>query len=181
MQDILQSQRIYVSEVEMYEDGVQIGTDLLCDHRNIIQWHIMSLLPLVQLDSSHAITYPLYESCRLALIIFGVGVTFPLPPQSTPLKTLGRMLKLELQLHQHEAQNSSPSALNLYMWILTLGCITTTNSPERDWFIDQLRLHIACHGPSTWNDFRAELKSILWLDSACGMAGKIIWNDVMGS
>ena len=181
MQSILQSQRIYVSEIEMYEDGVQIGIDLLCDHRNIIQWHIMSLLPSIQLDSSHAITYPLYESCRLALIIFGVGVTFPLPPQSTPLKTLGRMLKLELQSHNCEAPDLSPSALDLYLWILTLGCIAAIDSPERAWFIDQLRVRIAYHGPSTWHDFQAELKSILWLDSACGMPGKIIWNDVMRS
>ncbi len=94
MQTIFQCHRKYVSEVEMYEDGMPVGIDMLCDHRNIIQWHIMSLLPSAQLGSSNASTYPLYEACRLALIIFGIGVAFPLPPQSAPLVTLGRMLKI---------------------------------------------------------------------------------------
>ncbi|KAJ5391514.1 hypothetical protein N7509_007004 [Penicillium cosmopolitanum] len=121
MKTIFQCHRTYVSEVEMYEDGMQVGTDMLCDHRNTIQWHIMSLLPSTQLGSSHASTYPLYEACRLALIIFGVGVTFPLPPQSAPLATLGRMLKIELQAYYEEAKEVPPSARSLYVWILTLG------------------------------------------------------------
>lgn len=181
MQVIFRSQQTYLSEIEMYDDGVQVGTDVLCDHRNIIQWHIMSLLPSVQLGSSHAHLYPLYEACRLALIIFGIGVTFPLPPQSTPLVTVSRMLKIELQSCHHFAQNLPLSALGLYLWILTLGGIAATDSLERGWFIDRLKYHIACHGPATWHDFELELRSILWLDRACQSAGKLIWNEIMGS
>lgn len=180
MQTIFQCHRTYISEVEIYEDGMPVGTDMLCDHRNIIQWHIMSLLPSTQLGSSHASTFPLYEACRLALIIFGVGVAFPLPPQSAPLVTLGRMLKIELKAYHQETKDIPPSARSLYVWILTLGGIAATGSSEREWFVDKLQLHTACHGISIWDDFETELKSTLWLSSACTLPGKLIWDEVMG-
>lgn len=179
MQTIFQSHRTYVSEIEMYEDGMPVGTDVLCDHRNVVQWHIMSLLPSAQLDPSHARKFPLYESCRLALIIFGVGVTFPLPPQSAPLVTLGRMLKAELQTYHKGTQDVPVSGRSLYLWSLTLGGIAATGSSERDWFVDRLQLHTACHGISTWDDFEKQLESVLWLHGACALAAKLIWDEIM--
>lgn len=180
MQDIFHFQRTYVNEVEMYEDGMHIATDVLCDHRNLIQWHIMSLLPSTQLGESHADAYPLYEACRLALIVFAVGVTFPLPPQSAPLETLARMLKIELQSYNKASKTIPPEALSLYLWILTLGGIAATGSADRGWFTDKLKIHTTCYGPSTWQDFETELKSVLWLERACGLGGRLMWNEVMG-
>ncbi|KAJ5082673.1 hypothetical protein N7532_011716 [Penicillium argentinense] len=179
MQDIFRAQLTYVTEIEMYEDGIPISRDVLCDHRNLIQWHIMSLIPSGQLGSSHSGLYPLYEASRLALIIFGVGVSFPLPPQSAPLVTLARMLKLELQSYHRSVQEIPISAVSLYTWILMLGCIAATGSAERKWYINSMGAHVVFYGPITWYEFKIELKSILWLERACDQPGELVWNEVM--
>jgi hypothetical protein len=43
-----------------------------------------------RLESTHAATY---EACRLAALVFGVGVIFPIPAQNTPLNTCWVMLR----------------------------------------------------------------------------------------
>jgi hypothetical protein len=79
MQEIFRAARAYFALVDKYQDGIHVALDTLADCRNLIQWHIMSLLPGSQLGTRLMDAYPLYESCRLALVIMGVGVVFPLP------------------------------------------------------------------------------------------------------
>jgi hypothetical protein len=179
MQKIFRSLRIYVELIETYQDGIQMGMDTLCDYRNVIQWHIMSLLPSTQLGSAHVSFYPLYEACRLALVTFGVGITFPLPPQTAPLASLARMLQIELQVYSQATQNDSLEVQRLYSWCLMVGGIAGKGSSERSWYASKLQHYATSRGLSTWHEMRMELREVCWLDSACDLAGKMLWDEAM--
>jgi hypothetical protein len=177
MQSIFRSLRIYVELVETYQDGIQMGMDTLCDYRNVIQWHIMSLLPSTQLGSAHVAFYPLYEACRLALIAFGVGITFPLPPQAAPLASLARMLQLELQIYRQATKNDPLEVQMLFGWCLVVGGVTGKGSSERSWYASRVQLYASSRGLSSWHELKAELRDVLWFDDACDLAGKMLWDE----
>lgn len=179
IQKIFRGLRIYIELIEAYQAGVQMGMDTLTDYRNVVQWHIMSLLPSSQLGSAHASFYPLYECCRLALVTFGVGITFPLPPQTAPLPSLARMLQIELQIYSQAVQNQSLEEQKLYGWCLMVGGIAAKFSSERSWYANKLKLYAASWELSTWHEMRMELRAVLWLDSACDLAGHVLWDEAM--
>lgn len=179
MQRIFRSLRIYLELIETYQDGIQMGMDTLCDYRNVIQWHIMSLLPSSQLGSAHVSFYPLYECCRLALVTFGIGIVFPLPPQNAPMASLARMLQVELQAYSQGVQDESPEVQKLYGWCLMMGGIAAKSSSQRSWYADKLKLYGTSRGLSTWREMKMELGAILWLHSACDVAGKMMWEEAM--
>lgn len=64
-------------------------TSLLADQRNLTQHTLLSLSPASDISTffSHPTRAATYEACRLAALIFGVGVLFPIPAQNTPLST----------------------------------------------------------------------------------------------
>jgi hypothetical protein len=124
--------------------------------------------------------YPMYECCRLALIIFGVGIIFPLPAEAAPLVQLARMLQLELRSAEYSvAISSSMEALHLHFWCVVLGGISATGSQERAWFVYELRRAAVLNAVPSWGELLAILRPILWLDSACNPAGKELWMEAM--
>lgn len=177
MQKIFRSLRIYLELIEAFQDGIQLGMDTLCDYRNVIQWHIMSLLPSSQLGSAHVSFYPLYECCRLALVTFGIGIIFPLPPQNAPMASLAEMLQIELQAYSQVIQDEPLEVLKLYGWCLMMGGIVAKWSSHRSWYATKLKLYTTLRGLSTWYELKMELGAVLWLDSACDVAGKTMWDE----
>jgi hypothetical protein len=179
VQEIFRAARAYFALVEKYQDGIYVALDTLADFRNLIQWHIMSLLPGSQLDSRLMNAYPLYESCRLALVIMGVGVVFPLPPQSAPLLDLARMLQAELQSTKDIAKVYSSVSTKLVYWCLILGAIAATGFSERLWYVEEIRRLAGPHGLPGWDGIKQDLKTILWLDRACDFAGRLLWEEAL--
>lgn len=175
-----------MSLVERFIDGIEISPNsatILCDSRNSVQWHIMSLLPASQLGAVAPHVIQSYETYRIALIIFGVGVLFPLQPQSAPLQKLVKLLQLELQScagssRELSSSSSSSTGFDIHLWCFFMGGIAATGTQERPWFVDELRRVYEHDAVSTWDEVRVILKSVLWLDSACDSAGKDLWNEV---
>jgi hypothetical protein len=179
VQDIFRAARAYLALVDKYQDGVQVALDTLADFRNSIQWYIMSLLPASQLDSTLMDAYPLYESCRLALVIMGVGVVFPLPPQSAPLLNLARILQTELQSIKDTSKAYSSVNIKLVSWCMTLGGIAATGSPLRTWYVEEIQRLAGPCGLPGWDRIKQDLKMILWLDKACDSAGRLFWEEAL--
>ncbi|KAL2811836.1 hypothetical protein BJX63DRAFT_265180 [Aspergillus granulosus] len=191
MHTALQDARAYVYLVERYIEGVYFGEptmQIMSDSRNFVQWQIMSLLPMSQLALGSVIpTQPVrmlvYEACRLALITFGVGVIFPLPPQSAPLLQLARSLQMTLQLDADDRSRTGllsfpRTEVKTRLWCLVLGGIAASGVHEREWFVDELKYFAAEHGFPMWNDIRVMLRSVLWFDGACNSAGEQLWSEV---
>ena len=178
--EVFQVMKAFTSIVEKYQDGSTTEPDLcrISNQRNFVQHRLLSLLPAVELDQDFRKSHPVYEICRLAGLIFGVGVIFPLPVQTTPLPTLVKRLQAELQESSLESDWWFPDAVDILIWVLTLGGIAATGLPNRTWFVATLGRVSAFSGLSKWRDLKLILGQMLWLDSACNFGGQQLWEEV---
>ncbi|KAJ0421509.1 hypothetical protein BJY00DRAFT_300895 [Aspergillus carlsbadensis] len=180
MHDVFRGMRAYIALVETHQDGVDGGVDnlTLCDTRNLVQWHVMALAPASELGPLLVQFCPVYEACRLALVIFGVGVTFPLPPGVALFARLARAIRVGLQCLARDYASQNVSSMQACCWCLVLGGIVTEAEEERGWFVQELRRTLAALGISSWEQLKRVLRSFLWLDSACDMPGRLLWVEV---
>lgn len=149
---------------------------LLADQRNLAQHTLLCLPPASKLDifisrPTHATNY---EAVRLAALIFGVGVLFPIPAQNTPLHTLARDMRLLLSQPTASDLWSLSSTRFTLLWILTLGGIAAHDTPERAWFVSTLG-DISRRTKLDWANARPMIVSTLWHDAACDHAAEELW------
>lgn len=181
MHDVFRASRLYISLVEAYIDGSPAaeGLGTICDRRNLVQWHIMSLPPAIPAYHTAAVS-GMYRCCRLALTIFGVGVIFPLPSEIVPLLNLARMLQAHLRLDAYKAASlASVGARNVYCWCVVMGGIAASGSQERGWFVQELRFWAVSNFVGSWEELSTALHSVLWYSDACDVAGKEMWTEAL--
>jgi hypothetical protein len=180
MHDVFRGMRAYISLIEAYQDGVDGGADnlTLCDTRNLVQWYVMALAPANELGPLLTQFCPVYEACRLALVIFGVGVTFPLPPGVALFAQLASAMRVEMQCLMADRAMQNVSSMQACCWCLVLGGIVAEEEEERRWFVQELKRTLAAMDVSTWAQLKRVLRSFLWLDSACDMAGRQLWGEI---
>ncbi|CAG8253481.1 unnamed protein product [Penicillium salamii] len=175
MAEAFQAAHTYVTIIKANPTSVR-DVSFLADQRNLTQHTLLSLAPASNLHAffslSHSATY---EACRLAALIFGVGVLFPIPAQNTPLHRLARLI--QAVLHQPSASElwSSPATRLPLLWILTLGGIAASDTPERVWYTSALRNVMSKTNIQTWPNLKAVLESMLWYDAACDAAAETLW------
>jgi hypothetical protein len=149
---------------------------LLTDQRNLTQHTLICLAPASELDSfSHPTQAATYEACRLAALIFGVGVIFPIPQQNTPLNTLARSIRSLLLQPSSSELWSSPSTRLPLIWVLALGGIAAKGTLDRGWFVSALGDIARKTGLTSWASVKSVLASMLWYDPACDMAAEALW------
>jgi hypothetical protein len=178
--EIFQAMKAYTSIVRGYQKGSMAEPDMcnITNQRNLVQCHLLSLPAAGQFDQDFRQSHPVYETCRLAGLIFGVGVIFPLPAQTAPFPTLISLLQAELQESHLELNGCFPDVVGVLIWVLTLGGIAATGLPERTWFVAKLGWITAYSGVHKWRDLKQVLESMLWLDCACDCAGQQLWDEV---
>ncbi|KAJ5531967.1 hypothetical protein N7494_008519 [Penicillium frequentans] len=101
MAEAFQAIRSYVRIMKKCEEGRKsrsedlLDESLLADQRNLTEYTLLTLVPSEAIISyfSHPTQGTTYEACRLAGLIFGVGVIFPIPQQNSPLKGLAKKLR----------------------------------------------------------------------------------------
>jgi hypothetical protein len=156
-------------------DGLAVG--VIARTRTAIQKRLI-LLPSDEELSIIPLSSPcLYEACRLTGLIYGLAVVFPLSNTYDMFRTLSQSLKASIEnfeIHRSEAVEVQ----HVLLWILVLGGIGAFEKPERDWFVVQLagivrRLEI------DWDGVGEILENFLWLESACGPGGRLLWAEVM--
>ncbi|GMF74183.1 unnamed protein product [Aspergillus oryzae] len=181
--EVFHAMDLYMSIVDAYLKGNQIRTDysLLADQRNLVQYTLLSLPAASQLpgfSGYHQRHEIIYEACRLAGCIYGSGVVFPLPPQSTPLAKLSGLLKGVLEVPDCLTVWDQPQARVTLLWVLALGGIAAEGTADRDWYVATLMQtardsHITC-----WADLRAIVVLLPWYDAACDDAGNNLWLEI---
>ncbi|KAJ5121057.1 uncharacterized protein N7515_009018 [Penicillium bovifimosum] len=148
---------------------------LLTDQRNLTQHTLICIAPASEVDFAYPTQAATYEACRLAAMIFGVGVIFPIPQQNTPLNTLARsIISVLLQPNSSELW-SSPSTRVPLIWVLTLGGIAATGTLDRRWFVSALGDITRKTGLTSWASVKSVLASMLWYDPACDTAAEDLW------
>jgi hypothetical protein len=118
-----------------------------------------------------------YECCRLTALIYGVAVVYPVPNSYNVLQELVRLLQITLALLNIESCGSDLDGVLL--WILTLGGIAALDKPERILFALQLGEHVKKMGLEDWDAAEDILEGFLWLESACGQGGRMLWDEAM--
>jgi len=118
-----------------------------------------------------------YECCRLSAFIFGVAVVFPVPNSYNVLQELVKRLQIELVFLDIETCGSHLDGVLL--WILILGGIAALDKPERVLFASQLGTLARKIRMYDWGAVEDILESFLWLESACGQGGRMLWDEAM--
>ena len=149
--------------------------NLLIHHRNLVQYQLLALSPADDLGELFTQMCPKYEACRLAALVFGIGITFPLPVWAAPFPRL--IVGLRQALISSDLNGVWNEDLRLLLWMLAVGGIAATDLPVRDWVVSTLGGVVARLRLTNWETARAMLNEILWLDSACERGGRSLWDD----
>lgn len=175
--EVFQAMAGYTSVLERYISGEspQMDNQTLCDWRNLLQHRALSL-PSEEDKPTANIHHEVFRICAL---IYSIGVTFPLPGPAAPFIPLAKMLLSNLQcIYFGLVSSDVPESQNVFLWILTMGGIAATGSEERSWFAERLFEHTLSADILEWSQYKSRLKSFLWLDIACDMAGRLLWNEL---
>jgi len=175
----MQEMAKYVKMIESYVRGTTTRPDMgaMTHHRNFAQYQLLSLSPGREREFAFNQMYPMYEPCRLAALIFGIGVTFPLPGWAAPFP--GVVLALQQALINMNIDPVSCVESDLLLWILVLGGTAAMNMLAREWFVSRLRVISLRKRLYGWEEIKVILTEILWLASACDRAGSALWDEVV--
>ena len=178
MAEAFQAVHTYIGIIKATPNPIQ-DVSLLADQRNLTQHTLLSLSPASEISNffSHPTRAATYEACRLAALIFGVGVLFPIPAQNTPLNTLARLIQAVLFKPSSSELWCSPSTRLSLIWVLTLGGIAANGAPERAWFASALGDVGRRTGLNSWASIKSVLASMLWYEAACDRAGEDLWRE----
>ncbi|KAG2413962.1 hypothetical protein HFD88_003153 [Aspergillus terreus] len=181
--DVYQAMHIYTGIVDghLRKNPSKIDEALLADQRNLVHHTMLSIPTASQSDGFSGYNNNeeiIYEACRLAGLVFSVGVILPLPAQSTPLTQLATLIKALMQFFNPAIVWSHPHARMTLLWVLMMGGIAAENTPERAWYVSTLRQAACENGVASWADMRKVLSNILWWDIACDQPGHRLWLDL---
>ena len=152
---------------------------LFANQKNCAQYRLMSLRSAVELKPGEVSSASLYEAIRLTAIIYSTAVTFPIPPVQGLFHKITHWLKAVVEESELDpCWQLYPKTL---LWILILGGIAAFNTPERVWYVQKLKAISSLLECSLWEAVVDELRSYLWLDSACEAGGRVLWEEVVGS
>jgi hypothetical protein len=158
-------------------DALTVG--VIARTRTAIQKRLLLLPPDDELNVIPLLCPYLYEACRLTGLIFGIAVVFPIPNTYEMLRILSQRLKASIEKYDIY-RSKSFEVQHIFLWMLMLGGIASLDKAERPWFVTQLArlVRILC---IDWNSVEKILESFLWLESACGSGGQLLWSEVMDS
>lgn len=157
---------------------------LLTDQRNLTQFTLLSVSPATEIQP--AFTQPIdeivYEACRLAMLVFSIGVVFPIPINNTPLPVLAQKLQAALRRPEASPMYTDMKYRIPLLWILTLGGIAAFDGPaERAFFASALGNLTRRNGLSSWSDVKRGMELMLWYDTACDEAGETFFAEAQSS
>ncbi|KAJ5109458.1 Protein of unknown function DUF3468 [Penicillium angulare] len=184
MAEAFQAAHTYVKVLEGIGSDDPSRTDVnhafLTDQRNLTEYTLLAVLPASQVLNyfAHSTQSATYEACRLATLIFGVGVIFPIPAQNSPLTRLAQEIHAILLQPTSSVLWSSPSTRVPLLWILTLAGIAASETPYRSFFVSALAGTARRSGLSSWLELRDMLTEMLWHNTAGEAAGMALWAEV---
>ncbi|KAJ5140398.1 hypothetical protein N7448_003806 [Penicillium atrosanguineum] len=145
----------YTISIESYTrgDSLRLDAQTMCDRRNLVQYNLMSIPPISGSRLEDAVS----EICRIGVIIYSIGVTFPLAGVGAPFGILVRLLKAELQKSKVlEIDPLPPATSHLLLWALTMGGIAALDKPERPYLTTALFNVISRFKLTQWKDMKVQ-------------------------
>ncbi|EAW13689.1 uncharacterized protein ACLA_044090 [Aspergillus clavatus NRRL 1] len=166
--------RRYIVLLQEYAQGHLKGLDMayLLGSRNIIHHRALSL-PATHDPPRRRVNEPF----RLAVTAFSLLVVFPTPLMARPYPRLAESLRGELGSVEECYQDwiGMPEVL---VWVLVLGGMAATGTPQRAWYAGKLRWLVAMLGIVSWEQMRRILKSVVWMENLCVDEGVALWQEI---
>jgi hypothetical protein len=146
---------------------------IMADHRNIIQYRLLSLSSSIMLT-----TYGdcVYELCRLTALLYSAHVTFPIPGNRELKHHLLSSIKNVLEIC--DRQYSMIYALRITVWAMFIAGACAFGFGEETYFVQKISALEPTRLWSNWPEFESFLNDFLWLPSACGRAGQWLWKSI---
>lgn len=189
--ELLLDLRLCCQEIEEYAIRVKkLGdtnsTGMVVPYQNIVQHRLMSRRRRDNNGNSNSSSADIVEEIwRAAILVFTLGVTFPLPradPLANAAADLGRAMRSSSTIKDQ----SRP----FLFWAAMLGAIATgaagSSAPAGEGtdstklyrsFLDQIRRLRGELGLTTWDAAKATLKTFVWLDRACDEGAWKVWTQ----
>lgn len=163
-QDLLWDVRCYLDMIKAYYSGTwsKPPNIPLALARNLIQHRILSL----DHDASNGVR----EICRVAVLVFGCVVVYPLQnlaPLHYYVEELAHLLKIPNDIDD-----------DFRLWLLFLGAMASDQMPILSWYMLELR-KLASKYDMRWSMVKKVLEGFLWLDIACGEGALEVWQRVL--
>lgn len=177
MKSVLEEMSDYTALIDAYLHATTPVPEIsaMIDRRNSVQHALTSLPAANGLRETQSGFIALYEPIRLTMLIYSLGVIFPLPPMKGTHRKLVLLLKIAFEAMDSYEQAQTP----VILWVLTLGGIAALGMLERRWFVKELsRLLATSPVYRVWQYAVEEFHSYLWLDSACEPGGRLLWDEV---
>ncbi|OBS22742.1 hypothetical protein FPOA_09073 [Fusarium poae] len=190
LEEVILDMRAWVQVIEGYQFGFLTNPDssLLTAHRDLIQQRLLATLPkeedvvdIAVIEDSKPAEW-INELVQTALLIFSLGVTFPIP-YAPPYHQLSK--RLNTQLEQHMDQALELQLFDLLTWLGMLGvlCSEQVRSDLRVWFVSFLNAvetkRIGISGTRDWlTVVTGSLKPFLWSRVSCDTAAEEAWKEV---
>ena len=186
MLQVLDSIGAFTLAVDYYLQGNPLGLKLIEIARTqaAVQQRLL-LLPTAEelgIPSSSSTPKPkpnIYECCRLTALIYGVAVVLPVPNSHSVLQELVRRLTVVMGIL--DIRTFGVELGGVLLWMLVLGGIAALDTPERNWFTSQLAWIVKRLDRDDWEGVEDILGSFLWLGSACGQGGRLLWSEAMAA
>ncbi|KAJ9603848.1 hypothetical protein H2200_011369 [Cladophialophora chaetospira] len=122
----------------------------------------------------------LYEICRLAGLLFSDMVILPLPYNSGVKPRLSHRLRVILEASSMTTCWMSAELCNLLLWIVFMGAIAATLTPDRDWYVQRLQ-ELTERRPLDWHGFKRLMRTFLWWDFVFEVPAAKIWKIIQTS
>ncbi|KAI1607917.1 hypothetical protein EDD37DRAFT_670367 [Exophiala viscosa] len=174
--EVLQSFSEVTNALDHHARGGSTAPELvdLIEARNASQHRLLSNLP-ERVDLTDA------ESCvqqatRLATLIFSDMVVFPLPPTQRVKPRLARNL-IDI-LEACDLLRCWDLHGQVLMWALTLGAIAASFTPERIWYVDQLKYRCSVWSVDELPLLESICSKFLWWGEVCGGPVLTLWSEV---
>ncbi|KAK8011131.1 hypothetical protein PG990_010096 [Apiospora arundinis] len=191
--ELLLDLRLCCQEIDEYAIRVKkLGdtgsTGMVVPYQNIVQHRLMSRKQRNSgdSDSSNSSVSSAEDICRAAVLVFTLGVTFPLP-RADPLAHAAADLGRAMRRSNSSSKNHTRPFL---FWSAVLGAIATgaaeagaspgvgnENAKLYRFFLDQTRRLRGELGLTTWDSAKAMLKTFVWLDKACDEGAWKVWTQ----
>lgn len=166
-QDVIWDMRCYLRILGSILESVSIdtGSEPVAGYRNTIHYRLLSL-PKSPLD-------PVREACRLGIMIFAYGVTFPFQ-NTSPMLMYAEMLRQLLpqcgfgEIHK-----------DLHLWLLLMGAMATYETDAMSWFVDAIKKSASDLGLKSWSVLRLKMQKFLWFEASCNEGALEIWLECL--
>ncbi|EER44707.1 conserved hypothetical protein [Histoplasma capsulatum var. duboisii H88] len=200
---VLRQIQNYSTVVNLHSQGLLPYLELavIADRRNWVQYELLSLKSIHELKeetevvgpssptsiSQQPYNYKIYEPLRLTALIYSMLVIYPLPPAKRPFPRLCRMLKAALVAA--DIGNITPNdscrnyhcwtgAAEMLLWVTMLGTMAARNTPSEDWYVERCRDVMRFVGVRSWEQLKAVMITVMWMDCVCDMGGMAVWLEV---